>query len=47
MEIMSIVENINLAFPNALPKSLINVLGQAAQDNGVEEEETEEETEEE
>lgn len=36
MEIMSIIENINLAFPHALPKSLINVLGHAAEENGVE-----------
>lgn len=36
MEIMSIVENINLAFPNALPKSLVNVLNHAAESNGVE-----------
>ena len=35
MEIMSIIENINLAFPNALPKSLINMLGHAAKENGV------------
>ena len=36
MEIMSIIENINLAFPNALPKKLINMLGHAAKENGVE-----------
>lgn len=36
MEIMSCIENINLAFPNALPKSLVNVLGHAAEENGVE-----------
>ena len=35
MEIMSIIENINLAFPNALPKSLIKMLGHAAKENGV------------
>ena len=35
MEIMSVIENINLAFPNALPKSLINMLGHAAKENGV------------
>ena len=35
MEIMSSIENINLAFPNALPKTLVNVLGHAAQENGV------------
>lgn len=39
MEIMSIIENINAAFPNALPKSLVNVLGHAAAENGVEENE--------
>ena len=43
MEIMSSVENINLAFPNALPKSLVNVLGHAAQENGVEEDAEKEE----
>lgn len=36
MEIMSIIENINLAFPNALPKSLVNVLNHAAEASGVE-----------
>lgn len=36
MEIMSIIENINLAFPNALPKSLVKMLGHAAKENGVE-----------
>ena len=35
MEIMSIIENLNLAFPGSLPKSLINVLGHAAEENGV------------
>lgn len=37
MEIMSIVENINSAFPNALPKALVDALGHAAKENGVEE----------
>ena len=36
MEIMSIVENINLAFPDALPKALVKMLGDAAHKNGVE-----------
>ena len=35
MEIMSSIENINLAFPNALPKKLVDVLGHAAEENGV------------
>ena len=39
MEIMSIIENINLAFPHALPKALIDVLGHAAEENGVEKDE--------
>ena len=43
MEIMSIIENVNLAFPNALPKSLISILGQKAEENGVKEEDTDEE----
>ena len=43
MEIMSSVENINLAFPNALPKSLVNVLGHAAEENGVQKDDKEEE----
>ena len=43
MEIMSSIENINLAFPNALPKSLVNVLGHAAKENGVDEDDKEEE----
>ena len=43
MEIMSIIENINLAFPNALPKSLIKMLGHAAQENGVNVEDDKEE----
>lgn len=38
MEIMSIVENFNLAFPGSLPKSLISVLGHAAEENGVKKE---------
>ena len=36
MEILSCVENINLAFPNTLPKSLVNILNHAAEENGVE-----------
>lgn len=43
MEIMSCIENINLAFPNALPKSLVNALGHAAEENGVETDDKEEE----
>ena len=43
MEIMSVIENINLAFPNALPKSLINLLGHAAKENGVDLEDDKEE----
>ena len=43
MEIMSSIENINLAFPNALPKTLVNVLGHAAQENGVVEDDKKEE----
>lgn len=44
MEIMSIIENINLAFPNALPKGLIKMLHDAAREKGVEDnEDTEEE----
>ena len=35
MEIMSVIENINLAFPNMLPKKLIDILNHAAQENGV------------
>lgn len=35
MEIMSIIENINSAFPNALPKALVDVLGHAAKESGV------------
>ncbi len=36
MEIMSIVENINLAFPNALPKGLTKMLNDVAREKGVE-----------
>ena len=43
MEIMSIIENLNLAFPGSLPKSLISVLGHVAEENGVKEEDTDEE----
>lgn len=44
MEIMSIIENINLAFPNALPKALVGILNHAAEESGVEvHEDTEEE----
>lgn len=43
MEIMSSIENINLAFPNVLPKTLVNVLGHAAQENGVVEDDKKEE----
>ena len=42
MEIMSIIENINSAFPNALPKALVDVLGHAAKESGVEDNESEE-----
>lgn len=35
MEIMSIIENINLAFPNALPKSLVRTLKGVAKENGI------------
>ena len=42
MEIMSCIENINLAFPNALPKKLVDVLGHAAEENGVEEDDKKE-----
>ena len=45
MEIMSIVENINLAFPGSLPKALIDALGHAAEENGVKEEDEVEESE--
>ena len=41
MEIMSIIENLNLAFPGSLPKSLISVLGHAAEENGVKTDEAE------
>ena len=43
MEILSCIENINLAFPNMLPKSLINILNHAAEENGVETDEDNEE----
>ena len=43
MEIMSSIENLNLAFPNALPKTLVNVLGHAARENGVVEDDKKEE----
>ena len=46
MEIMSVIENINLAFPHALPKALIKVLGHAAKENGVEVDEDDEDDEE-
>ena len=39
MEIMSIIENLNLAFPGSLPQSLIKVLGHAAEENGVKKDE--------
>lgn len=45
MEIMSIVENINLGFPNALPKSLTKILYQAAHDQGIGEEDEDNEEE--
>lgn len=38
MEIMSIIENINLAFPGTLPKQLVDILGHAAEEHGVEDE---------
>lgn len=43
MEILSCIENLNLAFPNLLPKSLVKVLNHAAKENGVEEDGEEEE----
>lgn len=43
MEIMSIIENINLGFPNALPKSLTKILYDAAHEQGVEDEDNKEE----
>lgn len=42
MEIMSIIENINLGFPNALPKSLTKILYDAAHEQGVDDEDHEE-----
>ena len=41
MEILSIVENLNSAFPGALPKTIIKMLNHAATENGVEVEEDE------
>ena len=35
MEILSCIENLNLAFPNLLPQTLIKMLNHAAQENGV------------
>lgn len=35
MEILSCIENLNLAFPNLLPKSLVKILNHAAEENGV------------
>lgn len=35
MEILSCIENLNLAFPNLLPQSLVKILNHAAQENGV------------
>lgn len=35
MEILSFIENVNLAFPNALPEALTNILYQTAKDKGV------------
>lgn len=35
MEIMSVIENINLAFPNALPKGLTKMLNDVAHEKGV------------
>lgn len=43
MEILSCIENVNLAFPNMLPKSLVNILNHAAKDAGVDEDDKEEE----
>ena len=43
MEILSCIENINLGFPNLLPKSLVKILNHAAQENGVETNEDNEE----
>ena len=43
MEILSCIENINLGFPNLLPKSLVSILNHAAKENGVEEDDQEEE----
>ena len=46
MEIMSIVENINKAFPNALPKALVNTLKTAAGEAGVESDQKEDDVDE-
>lgn len=35
MEILSCIENINKAFPTALPKALTNILYQAANEKGI------------
>ncbi len=43
MEIMSIIENINLGFPNALPKSLTKILSDTAHQQGVDDEDHKEE----
>lgn len=45
MEIISIIENINLGFPNALPKSLTKILYDAAHDQGIGEEDEDNEEE--
>jgi len=39
MEILSVIENINLTYPGALPEALTNILYNAAKDNGVKREE--------
>ena len=39
MEITSVIENINLAFPNALPKGLTKMLNDVAHEKGVEDDE--------
>lgn len=36
MEILSVLENVNLTFPNALPKALTDMLYQTAQKQGIE-----------
>lgn len=35
MEILSVIENINLTFPNALPKALTDMLYQKAKEQGI------------